>query len=143
VSAATAQKVFASQGIVRTAADLSEAARAELPRALSAGFLVGFLTTGAGYLGRTIAGTLIVLPVGMLFVASGVLQSDDATRRRKILSAGARGSAALAPFVVTLWVLVAPNVAPVSAVLFATIPAILAALVLGLGSWASPKAIRR
>ena len=118
-------------------------ARAELPRALSAGLLVGVVTLGAEYLGPTIAGTLIALPVGMLFVASGVLQSDDATRTREVLSAGARGSAALALFLVTLRVLVAYSVAPVQAVLLATLAAVIAAIALGLAVKASPAVIGR
>lgn len=117
--------------------------RAEIPRAMSAGLLVGFVTLGAEYMGPTIAGTLIALPVGMLFVASGVLQSDDQTRTREILSAGARGSAALALFLITLRVLVASNIAPVSAVLFATTVAVIAATALGHAVRTSPTVIER
>lgn len=104
--------------------------RLELPRAVSAGLLVGVVTLSADYLGPTFSGTLIALPVGMLFVASGVLRSSDPRRVRDVLSAGARGTAALAVFLICVWWLIQGAVAPVTAVLAAIVPAVAFAILL-------------
>ena len=104
--------------------------RAELPRAVSAGLLVGVVTLGADTLGPTFSGTLIALPVGMLFVASGVLRSSDPQRVRDVLSAGARGAAALAVFLLCVWWLVMGGLAPLSAVLAAIVPSVGSAILL-------------
>ncbi len=106
--------------------------RAELPRAFAAGMLVGLVTLGAERLGPTLSGSLIALPVGMLFVAIGVLNAADGYRARVVLSAGARGSAALALFLIVVQGLLIYGVMPVPSVLLATVASVLAAMGLGL-----------
>lgn len=106
--------------------------RAEFLRAAAAGLLVGLVTLGAERLGPTLSGTLIALPVGMLFVASGVLNAADGYHARVVLSAGARGSAALALFLIVVQVLLIFGMMPVATVLLATVASVLAALGLGL-----------
>jgi len=105
--------------------------RAEGMRAVSAGALVGVVTLAAGGLGPTLSGTLIALPVGLLFVAAGVLRLADADTARAVMSAGARGAVALALFLLALRLLLGVGVPPVEAVLAATLASVGMALLLG------------
>jgi hypothetical protein len=106
--------------------------RLEVVRAITAGALVGVVTLGAGGLGPTVSGTLIALPVGLLFVAAGVLRTANATTARAIMTAGARGTAALALFLLTLRMLLGFGAPPVEAVLTAALASVGMALFLGL-----------
>ncbi len=109
------------------------AARAETTRAAAAGALVGSVTLAAGWLGPTVSGMLIALPVGMLFVAAGVLRLADPGTARRVMAAGARGTASLALFLLTLRALLPAGVPPVPAVMAATAAATALALALGFG----------
>jgi hypothetical protein len=106
--------------------------RAEMCRALAAGTLVGAVTLAADRLGPTFSGTLIALPVGMLFVSAGVLRMAGPEMTRQVMSAGARGTAALALFLLVLRWAIAGAVSPLTAVLGATAAAVALALTLGL-----------
>ncbi|MBK5927557.1 hypothetical protein [Rhodobaculum claviforme] len=108
------------------------APRAEGLRALAAGALVAGVTLAAERLGPTVSGTLIALPVGMLFVSAGVLRIGDGTVARQVMGAGARGAAALAMFLGVLRGLIALGMAPLPGVGVATLAAVAAALALGL-----------
>jgi hypothetical protein len=105
---------------------------AESLRALAAGGLVGAVTLAAGWLGPGLSGTLIALPVGMLFVAAGVLRMGGPGRARQVMAAGARGTAALALFLVVLRGALAAGAPPLPAVLAATVAGVAMALALGL-----------
>jgi hypothetical protein len=105
---------------------------AEGARALAAGTLVGAVTLAAGGLGPTLSGTLIALPVGLLFVAAGVLRLADATTARAVMTAGARGTAALALFLLVLRLLLGVGMPLVEAVVAATLASVGMALFLGL-----------
>jgi len=106
--------------------------RAEGPRALAAGALVGAVTLAAGGLGPTLSGTMIALPVGLLFVAAGVLRLADAATARAVMTSGARGTAALALFLLVLRLLLGVGTPPVEAVVAATLASVGMALLLGL-----------
>lgn len=107
---------------------------AELLRALAAGALVGGVTLAAERLGPVLTGSLISMPVGMLFVALGVLRPTEAETARRVLSAGARGCAALAMFVAMLRLLLPLGLAPPLAVLAAVPASVALALLLGFGA---------
>ena len=107
--------------------------RADAARAVAAGALVGGVTLAAGWLGPTVSGMLIALPVGMLFVAAGVLRLTGPGTAQRVMAAGVRGTASLALFLLTLWGLLPAGVAPVPAVMAATAAAVALALALGLG----------
>ena len=107
--------------------------RADAARAVAAGALVGGVTLAAGWLGPTVSGMLIALPVGMLFVAAGVLRLAGPGTAQRVMAAGTRGTASLALFLLTLWGLLPTGVGPVPAVLAATTAAVGLALALGFG----------
>ena len=111
---------------------------AEVFRALAAGTLVGAVTLAAGWLGPTVSATLIALPVGMLFVAAGVLGAGGGASARQVMSAGARGTAALALFLVAVRALLPTGIGPLAAVLVATAAAVALATALGLAVRSSP-----
>ena len=106
--------------------------RPEAARALAAGGLVGIVTVTAGGLGPTLSGTLIALPVGLLFVAAGVLRPENAAAARGVMTAGARGTLALALFLAVLRLVLAADLPPVEAVLAATLASVALAMLLGL-----------
>lgn len=106
--------------------------QAEGTRALAAGALVGAVTLAAGGLGPTLSGTLIALPVGLLFVASGVLRLTDAATACSVMTAGARGTVALALFLLVLRLLLGVGVPPIESVVAATAASVGMALLMGL-----------
>lgn len=106
--------------------------RASLPRAVAAGTLVGVVTVAAGRLGPALSGTLIALPVGMLFVAAGLMGAAGPATTRHVMAAAMRGTAALALFLVILRVGLPFGLPPLIAVLAATAGAVALAVWLGL-----------
>lgn len=98
--------LFLSRGVGNAARHATSAVgwslRAGVVRALLAGLLVGAVTLAADRLGPTLSATLIALPVGMIFVAQGTLRTSGAREMRRIMVAAARGTAALAVFLLVL-----------------------------------------
>lgn len=111
--------------------------RGALPRAVAAGALVGIVTLAAGRLGPGLSGTLIALPVGMLFVAAGLMHTTVPATTRHVMAAALRGSAALSLFLVILRIALPMNVPPLVAVLAAMVGAVALAIGLGMRARAS------
>jgi hypothetical protein len=101
-------------------------------RALVAGFLVGAVTLAAARLGPVLSATLIAVPVGMLFVALSVLRDGSPEAARRVMAAGARGTAALALFLVVLRAMLPSGVPPVPAVAASAGASVVLAVLLGL-----------
>lgn len=102
---------------------------AAIIRALAAGVLVGAVTLAAEQLGAALSATLIALPVGMIFVAAWTLKAAPPEAARQVMAAGARGTAALAVFLVVVRAMPKLGVSVVAAVAVATIASVaLAAL---------------
>jgi hypothetical protein len=73
----------------------------EALRAGAAGLTVGAVTLAAGRLGPQLSGALLAIPVGMIFLAQGLLTRGDPATARAVLLDGVRGALALAAFMAT------------------------------------------
>lgn len=101
-------------------------------RALAAGVLVGAVTLAATWLGPVLSATLIALPVGLIFVAVWALGAASPVAARQVMAAGARGTVALALFLVVLRGLLPLGLSPVLAVGLATLSSVALAIAVGL-----------
>ncbi|MGY6633041.1 MAG: hypothetical protein ACXIU8_04785 [Alkalilacustris sp.] len=86
-----------------------------------------------GWLGPTVSGMLIALPVKMVFVAAGVLRRASRATIRWVMVVAARGTASVALFLFTLPAWRPVGMAPLSAVLAASAAAVALALARAVG----------
>lgn len=102
----------------------------EVARAGAAGLTVGLVTLASARLGPQLSGALLAMPVGMIFLAQGLLARRDPATARAVLADAVRGALALAAFMTTT-AFGAGIAGAVPAVLAATVVACATTVVIG------------